>query len=181
DAYGVLPPISRLSPGQAMYQFISGYTAKVAGTEAGVIEPKPTFSACFGAPFMPLQPAVYAEMLGKKMKEHKVNVWMVNTGWTGGGYGTGSRMKLEYTRAMITAALDSKLDKVAYRMHSVFGMMIPEECPGVPSEMLSTKATWKDKDAYVATAHKLARYFITNFEKYKDSVSEEILAAAPKI
>lgn len=181
DAYGILPPISRLSPGQAMYQFISGYTAKVAGTEAGVIEPKPTFSACFGAPFMPLQPTVYAEMLGKKMKEHKVNVWIVNTGWTGGGYGTGSRMKLEYTRAMITAALDGKLDKVAYRLHSVFGMMIPEECPGVPSEMLSTKATWKDKDAYTATAHKLARYFIKNFEKYKDSVSEEILDAAPKI
>ncbi len=181
DAYGILPPISKLTPGQAMYQFISGYTAKVAGTEAGVIEPKPTFSACFGAPFMPLHPAKYAQMLGKKMKEHKVNVWMVNTGWTGGGYGAGSRVKLEYTRAMITAALEGKLDNVSYRPHSVFGMMIPEECPGVPPEMLSAKFTWKDKDAYVKTAHTLARYFIKNFEKYKDGVSEEILAAAPRI
>ena len=181
DAYGILPPISKLTPGQAMYQFISGYTAKVAGTEAGVVEPKPTFSACFGAPFMPLHPAKYAEMLGKKIKEHKVNVWMVNTGWTGGGYGAGSRVKLEYTRAMITAALEGKLDNVSYRPHSIFGMMIPEECPGVPAEMLSAKFTWKDKDAYAKTAHTLARYFIKNFEKYKDGVSEEILAAAPRI
>ena len=181
DAYGILPPISRLTPAQAMYHFISGYTAKVAGTEAGVKEPKPTFSACFGAPFMPLHPAVYAEMLGKKMKEHNVNVWMVNTGWNGGGYGVGSRMKLEYTRAMITAALEGKLDKVAYHPHTIFGVMMPEECPGVPSEMLSAKFTWEDKDAYVKTAHNLARYFIKNFEKYKDRVSEEILAAGPKI
>ncbi len=181
DAYGILPPISRLSPAQAMYHFISGYTAKVAGTEAGVKEPKPTFSACFGAPFMPLHPAVYAEMLGKKMKDHNVNVWLVNTGWNGGGYGVGSRMKLEYTRAMITAALEGKLDKVAYHPHTIFGVMMPEECPGVPSEMLSAKFTWEDKDAYVKTAHNLARYFIKNFEKYKDSVSEEILAAGPKI
>ncbi len=181
DAYGVLPPISKLSPGQAMYHFISGYTAKVAGTEAGIKEPKPTFSACFGAPFMPLHPAVYAEMLGKKMKEHNVNVWMVNTGWTGGGYGIGSRMKLEYTRAMITTALQGKLDKVPYRPHSVFGMMIPEECPEVPSQILSAELTWADKDAYTKTANRLARYFIQNFEKYKENVSDEILAAAPKI
>ena len=181
DAYGILPPISRLSPGQAMYQFISGYTAKVAGTEDGVSEPKSTFSACFGAPFLPLHPAVYAEMLGKKMKEHKVNIWLVNTGWNGGGYGVGSRMKLEYTRAMITAAIDGKLDKVSYHPHSVFGVMMPNECPGVPSEMLSAKFTWKDKEAYAKTAHQLAGYFIQNFEKYKAGVSEEVLAAAPKI
>ena len=181
DAYGILPPISKLSPGQAMYHFISGYTAKVAGTEAGIKEPKPTFSACFGAPFMPLHPAVYAEMLGKKIKEHNVNVWMVNTGWTGGGYGVGSRMKLEYTRAMITAALEGKLDRVHYRPHAVFGMMIPEECPGVPSQILNAESTWKDKDAYTKTASRLARYFIENFEKYKEKVSDEIMAAAPNI
>jgi phosphoenolpyruvate carboxykinase (ATP) len=181
DAYGILPPISKLTPGQAMYQFISGYTAKVAGTEAGVVEPKPTFSACFGAPFMPLHPGVYAGMLGKKIKDHNVSVWMVNTGWTGGGYGVGSRMKLEYTRAMITAALEGKLDNVSYQPHSVFGMMIPRECPNVPSEILSAEFTWKDKDAYTKTATRLARYFIQNFEKYKDNVSEEILAATPKI
>jgi phosphoenolpyruvate carboxykinase (ATP) len=164
-----------------MYQFISGYTAKIAGTEAGVIEPKPTFSTCFGAPFMPLHPAVYAEMLGKKIKDDNVNVWMVNTGWTGGGYGVGSRMKLEYTRSMITAALEGKLDTVSYRPHPVFGMMIPEECPGVPSEILSAEFTWQDKDAYTKTATMLARYFIHNFEKYKDNAGEEIMAAAPKI
>ncbi|MEO6219008.1 MAG: phosphoenolpyruvate carboxykinase (ATP) [Ginsengibacter sp.] len=180
DAYGILPPISKLTPGQAMYHFISGYTAKVAGTEAGVKEPKPTFSACFGAPFLPLHPTKYAEMLGKKMKEHNVNIWMVNTGWNGGGYGVGSRMKLEYTRAMITAALEGKLDNVKYHPHSVFGMMMPEECPGVPSEMLSAKYTWKDKDAYVATANMLADYFVDNFKKYKNFASEEILAGAPK-
>ncbi len=181
DAYGILPPISKLNPAQAMYHFISGYTAKVAGTEAGVKEPKPTFSACFGAPFLPLHPAKYAEMLGKKMKEHDVNLWMVNTGWNGGGYGVGSRMKLEYTRAMICAALNGKLDNVHYHPHSVFGVMIPDECPGVPAEMLSAKATWKDKDAYVKTAYMLARYFIENFEKYKDGANEEILAGGPKI
>ncbi|HEV8083787.1 MAG TPA: phosphoenolpyruvate carboxykinase (ATP) [Chitinophagaceae bacterium] len=180
DAYGILPPISKLTPGQAMYHFISGYTAKVAGTETGVKEPKPTFSACFGAPFLPLHPTKYAEMLGNKMKEHNVNIWMINTGWNGGGYGVGSRMKLEYTRSMITAALGGKLDNVKYHPHSVFGMMMPEECPGVPSEMLSAKFTWEDKDAYVKTAHKLADYFIKNFEKYKDFASDEILAGAPK-
>jgi phosphoenolpyruvate carboxykinase (ATP) len=181
DAYGILPPISKLSPGQAMYQFISGYTAKVAGTEAGIIEPKPTFSACFGAPFMPLHPGVYAKLLGEKIKKHNVNVWLINTGWTGGGYGTGSRMKLEYTRAMITAAIEGKLDKVSYRPHSIFGVMIPEECPGVPQEILNAKTAWKDKNDYDETARTLARYFIKNFEKYQGNVSAEILAAAPKI
>ena len=180
DAYGILPPISKLTPGQAMYHFISGYTAKVAGTEAGVKEPKPTFSACFGAPFLPLHPTVYAEILGEKMKEQNVNIWMVNTGWNGGGYGVGTRMKLEYTRAMITAALEGKLDNVSYHHHSIFGMLMPNECPGVPSEMLSAKFTWKDKEAYVKTAQKLANFFINNFEKYKDFAGDEILAGAPK-
>ncbi len=163
-----------------MYQFISGYTAKVAGTEAGVTEPKPTFSACFGAPFLPLHPGRYAEMLGSKMQEHKVNVWMINTGWTGGAYGTGKRMKLSFTRAMITAALEGKLDKADFKPHPVFGMEIPVECPGVPAEILDPRSTWEDKTAYDRKAKFLADLFIRNFEKYKDGVSAEVLAAAPK-
>lgn len=181
DAYGILPPISKLSPGQAMYQFISGYTAKVAGTEAGVVEPKSTFSACFGAPFLPLHPGQYASMLGKKMKEHQVNVWMINTGWSGGPYGVGSRMKLPYTRAMITAALEGKLDKVNFEAHPVFGMMMPTECPNVPSEILNPRNTWANKEDYDAKAKDLANQFIKNFEKYAAGVNEETLAAAPKI
>jgi phosphoenolpyruvate carboxykinase (ATP) len=180
DAYGVLPPISRLTPGQAMYQFISGYTAKVAGTEAGVTEPKSTFSACFGAPFLPLHPGIYAEMLGKKMKEHKVSVWMVNTGWTGGPYGIGKRMKLSYTRAMITAALNGELDDVNYHKHAVFGMSIPVSCPGVPAEILNPRSTWQDTVAYDAKSRDLAQQFVQNFEKYAAGVSDEILRAAPK-
>lgn len=181
DAFGVLPPISRLTPGQAMYQFISGYTAKVAGTETDVTEPKPTFSACLGAPFLPLHPGVYAQMLGQKMQEDKVNVWMVNTGWTGGPYGIGHRMKLSYTRAMITAALEGKLNDVAYENHPVFGVAIPRECPGVPAELLNPRNTWDDKAAYDSKALFLAGLFTKNFEKYADGVSPEILAAAPKI
>lgn len=181
DAFGVLPPIARLNPGQAMYQFISGYTAKVAGTEAGVTEPKPTFSACFGAPFLPLHPGRYAQMLGEKMQENKVNVWMVNTGWTGGPYGTGHRMKLSFTRAMITAALEGKLDGVAYETHPVFGVAMPLECPGVPSELLNPRNTWADPKAYDEKAAYLAGLFRKNFEKYADGVTPEILAAAPGI
>jgi phosphoenolpyruvate carboxykinase (ATP) len=181
DAYGVLPPISKLTTGQAMYQFISGYTAKVAGTEAGVTEPKSTFSACFGAPFLPLHPAQYAEMLGKKMNEHKVNVWMINTGWSGGPYGVGSRMKLSFTRAMITAALEGKLDNASYDAHPVFGMMMPTGCPGVPAEILNPRNTWADKGAYDSMAKNLAEQFIKNFEKYASGANEEILAAAPKV
>lgn len=181
DAYGILPPVSKLTAGQAMYQFISGYTAKVAGTEAGVKEPTSTFSACFGAPFLPLHPGKYAEMLGKKMKEANVNVWMINTGWSGGPYGIGSRMKLPYTRAMITAALEGKLDNVSYEPHPVFGMMMPKECPGVPAEILNPRETWADKDAYDTKANDLAKQFVKNFEKYADGVGEEILAAAPKV
>ncbi len=180
DAYGVLPPISKLSPGQAMYQFISGYTAKVAGTEAGVTEPKSTFSACFGAPFLPLHPGKYAEMLGKKMKEHAVNVWMINTGWSGGPYGIGSRMKLSYTRNMITAALNSDLDDVEFEAHPIFGMLMPKRCPNVPMNILIPRYTWADRDAYDTQAKNLAQQFIKNFEKYASGVSEEILAAAPK-
>lgn len=181
DAYGVLPPISKLTKAQAMYQFISGYTAKVAGTEAGVTEPKPTFSACFGAPFLPLHPAKYAEMLGKKMEENNVNVWLINTGWTGGPYGIGHRMKLSYTRAMITAALEGVLDDVETLADPVFGVAVPKEVPGVPTEVLTPRNTWADKAAYDEKAKFLAGLFVKNFEKYAAGASEEILQAAPKI
>jgi phosphoenolpyruvate carboxykinase (ATP) len=181
DAFGVLPPISKLNAGQAMYQFISGYTAKVAGTEAGVTEPKPTFSACFGAPFLPLHPGKYAEMLGQKMQKHKVNVWLINTGWSGGPHGVGSRMKLKFTRAMITAALEGKLNNVEFETHPVFGMAIPKSCPDVPTEVLNPRNTWVDKNAYDEKAKYLASLFIRNFEKYAAGVTQEILSAAPKI
>jgi len=180
DAYGVLPPISKLTKGQAMYQFISGYTAKVAGTEAGVTEPKPTFSACFGAPFLPLHPGKYAEMLGMKMEENKVNVWLINTGWTGGPYGVGNRMKLGYTRAMITAALEGKLDNVETVNDPIFGVAVPKEVPGVPAELLTPRNTWTDQAAYDEKALYLAGLFVKNFEKYASGVSEEIRNAAPK-
>lgn len=181
DAFGVLPPISKLTPGQAMYQFISGYTAKVAGTEAGVTEPKPTFSACFGAPFLPLHPGKYAQMLGEKMQQHKVNVWLVNTGWTGGPYGVGNRMKLKYTRAMITAALEGKLNNAKFEDHPVFGISFPKECPDVSAEVLNPRNTWTDKNVYDEKAKYLAGLFIKNFEKYASGVSAEVLAAAPKL
>lgn len=181
DAYGVLPPISKLSPGQAMYHFISGYTAKVAGTEAGINEPQATFSACFGSAFMPLHPTKYAELLGKKMKENNVQIWLINTGWTGGSYGVGNRMSLKYTRAMITAALEGQLNDVAFVNHEVFGLAMPTSCPNVPAELLNPKGTWADPAAYDATANKLAGLFKTNFEKYADYANEEILAGAPKV
>jgi phosphoenolpyruvate carboxykinase (ATP) len=181
DSYGVLPPISKLTTGQAMYQFISGYTARVAGTEAGVVEPKSTFSACFGAPFLPLHPGKYAAMLGQKMRESKVNVWMINTGWSGGPYGVGQRMKLSLTRNMISAALEGKLDHVEYEAHPIFGMLMPKECTGVPAEILNPRNTWADVAAYDAMAKKLAGQFIQNFEKYANGVTAEILEAAPTI
>lgn len=183
DAYGVLPPVSKLTAGQAMYQFISGYTAKVAGTETGITEPKPTFSACFGAPFLPLHPSVYAEMLGKKMEKHKVNVWLINTGWSGGAHGTGSgsRIKLSYTRAMIAAALEGKLDKAEYAFDPVFGFAVPQDCEGVPSEILNPRNTWTDKQAYDERASFLANLFKKNFEKYAAGVTKEIANAGPKI
>lgn len=181
DASGVLPPISRLTEEQAMYQFISGYTAKVAGTEAGVTEPKSTFSACFGAPFIPLHPGKYASMLGEKLRKNKVKVWLINTGWTGGPYGVGSRMKLSYTRAMISAVLDNKLDNVHYHQHSVFKVSMPAECPGVPSELLDPRNTWEDKSAYDVQANKLAKQFVENFKKYESGVDDAIMNASPVI
>ncbi len=179
DAFGVLPPISKLTPGQAAYHFISGYTAKVAGTEAGVDEPVPSFSACFGAPFMPLHPTEYAEMLSKKMKAAGVNVWLVNTGWTGGPYGVGSRMKLKYTREMISSALEGKLDDVEFEKHEIFGLQMPKTCEGVPSEVLNPKNTWKDKDAYDRKAKELASFFRKNFSKFEEYANEEIMNGAP--
>ncbi len=181
DAFGVLPPISQLTKGQAMYQFISGYTAKVAGTEAGITEPTTTFSACFGAPFLPLHPTQYAEMMGKKIDECGAKVWLINTGWSGGSYGTGERMKLKYTRAMITAALEGKLDNAEFKTHEIFGLAMPTSCPDVPSELLDPKSTWKDGAAYDAKASELAEKFVNNFEKFKEFANEEIMAASPKV
>lgn len=181
DAFGVLPPISKLNVGQAMYSFISGYTAKVAGTEAGVTEPQATFSACFGRVFLPLHPGKYAEMLGAKLKaDPNINVWLINTGWTGGAYGVGSRMKLSYTRAMITAALNGELNNVTFEAHPVFGYAMPTSCPNVPENLLNPRNTWADQSAYDAQANKLANMFVKNFEQYAAGVSNEILAAAPK-
>ena len=182
DAFGVLPPIAKLTPGQAAYHFISGYTAKVAGTEAGVTEPQPSFSACFGAPFMPLHPTKYAEMLSQKMTKAGVNVWLVNTGWTGGPYGVGTRMKLKYTRAMITAAMDGSLDaanKDNYHVHSVFGLNQPRVCPNVPTQVLSPRGTWNNDKGYYETAHKLAASFKANFKQFEEYASKEILEGAP--
>lgn len=180
DSFGILPPISKLTPGQAAYHFISGYTAKVAGTEAGVTEPQPNFSACFGAPFMPLHPTRYAEMLSQKMKEANVTVWLVNTGWTGGPYGVGSRMKLKFTRAMITAALNGDLNRVSFRNHDVFGIAMPESCPNVPVEVLDPRNTWEDKAQYDAKAKELAAKFRDNFAKFEEFANEEIMAGAPR-
>ncbi|OUR94671.1 phosphoenolpyruvate carboxykinase (ATP) [Flavobacteriales bacterium 34_180_T64] len=184
DAFGVLPPISKLSPGQAAYHFISGYTAKVAGTEAGIDEPLPSFSACFGAPFMPLHPTKYAEMLSEKMKSSGVNVWLINTGWTGGPYGIGSRIKLKYTRAMISAALNGHLDNVTpetFSTHSVFGLLQPRTCPGVPDEVLSPRSTWNNDEGYYKTAYKLSESFRANFKQFEEFANEEILAGAPNV
>jgi len=179
DAFGVLPPISKLTPEQAMYHFISGYTAKVAGTEVGITEPTLTFSACFGKAFLPLHPAKYAELLGKKLKESNVNVWLVNTGWTGGGYGVGSRIKLSYTRALITAALNGELEKVTFDKLGVFNLSIPTTCPNVPTEILNPKNTWSNKEAYEAKLNHLAGAFVKNFEQFAQGASQEILSAAP--
>jgi phosphoenolpyruvate carboxykinase (ATP) len=167
DAYGVLPPISKLTKDQAMYHFLSGYTAKIAGTEEGVTEPQVTFSTCFGAPFLPLNPRAYADLLGEKLERHNVKVWLVNTGWTGGAYGTGSRMAIKHTRAMVNAALNGDLDKVTYNQHPVFGLSVPTHCVGVPDEVLNPRDTWADKNAYDETAHKLAEKFDKNYAQYK--------------
>ena len=180
DAFGVLPPVSKLTRGQAMFHFISGYTAKVAGTEAGVTEPQTTFSACFGAPFMPLHPTKYAEMLGEKMDESKVNVWLINTGWSGGEYGVGNRISLKHTRAMISSILNGDLENVEFKTHVVFGLHMPTSCPNVPSDILSPKNTWNDKDAYDTKANELANAFNKNFAQFAENANEEILEAAPK-
>ncbi len=181
DAFGVMPPISKLSADQALYHFISGYTAKVAGTEKGVKEPTSTFSTCFGGPFMPLHPSVYAELLKKKIQKHKVNCWLVNTGWIGGPYGVGSRISIKYTRALLNAALDGKLAKAKFVTDPVFGFQIPTACAGVPANILNPQKTWKDKKAYMEKYMALAKSFIENFKKYEAGCSKAILAAAPKV
>jgi len=179
DAFGVLPPISRLTPDAAMYHFLSGYTAKVAGTEKGVTEPKATFSTCFGAPFLPLQPSRYARMLGEKIARHNARVWLVNTGWTGGPYGVGKRMKIAHTRSMIRAALSGMLDHVAYEKDPVFNLDIPVSCPDVPADVLKPRVTWSDGAAYDEQAGKLARMFVENFKTFEQGVTAEVLAAGP--
>ncbi|HWZ42165.1 MAG TPA: phosphoenolpyruvate carboxykinase (ATP) [Candidatus Saccharimonadales bacterium] len=178
DAFGVLPPISRLSLDQAMYHFLSGYTAKVAGTEAGVKEPQPNFSTCFGAPFLPLRPKVYAEMLGQRLREHNAQCWLVNTGWFGGPYGTGERMKLPYTRAMVRAVIEGQLNSAPFVVEPAFGLSIPQSCPGVPPGFLDARGAWKDKTAYDHAAADLAARFAKNFEKF--DVPENIRAAGPR-
>ncbi len=180
DAFGVLPPISKLTKEQAMYHFLSGYTARVAGTERGVTEPKPVFSACFGAPFMPLHPGVYAELLGKKIDEQNAQVWLVNTGWTGGPAGVGSRMKLAYTRRMISAALNGELEDVEMMVDPVFGLSIPTAIEGVPSQVLNPRNTWTDPVAYDKSAQELAQMFVANFKEFESGVSQEIINAGPQ-
>jgi phosphoenolpyruvate carboxykinase (ATP) len=180
DAFGVLPPLSRLSPAAALYHFLSGYTAKVAGTEKGVTEPKATFSTCFGAPFLPLPPSRYAEMLGERIARHQSNVWLVNTGWTGGPYGVGTRMRIQHTRAMIRAALSGALDGVGFERDPVFNLEVPKSCAGVPDEVLSPRNTWADKAGYDAQARKLAAMFAENFKRFEAGVSPEVRAAGPK-
>ena len=180
DAFGVLPPIARLSPAQAMYHFLSGYTAKVAGTEKGLgSEPQATFSTCFGAPFMPRHPSVYAEMLRKRIESSGARCWLVNTGWTGGAFGVGERMKISHTRALLRAALDSSLDKVALRRDPAFGLDVPESCPGVPNEVLTPRGTWNDKGAYDSQASDLVGRFHNNFTQFESHVGAEVKAAAP--
>ncbi len=180
DAFGVLPPISRLTEAQAMYHFLSGYTAKVAGTERGVTEPTATFSTCFGAPFMPLHPGVYARLLGEKIARHGAKVWLVNTGWTGGPYGTGTRMKLAHTRRMVTAALSGELDSVPTTTDPIFGLAIPERVDGVPAQLLVPRNTWADGAAFDAQAARLAKMFAESFQRFADGVSDEVKAAGPK-
>jgi len=177
DAFGVLPPISRLTPEQTSYHFLSGYTAKVAGTERGITEPQATFSTCFGAPFMALPPTVYADLLAAKMREHGASAWLVNTGWSGGSYGEGERIKIAYSRAMVNAALEGALDAVEYETHPVFGIEMPKECPGVPSEILNPRNTWKDASAYDVRARELAAMFRENFAAFANTVSDAVRTA----
>lgn len=180
DAFGVLPPISKLTVAQAMFHFISGYTAKVAGTETGITEPQVTFSACFGKAFLPLHPLKYAELLGKKLESGDVNVWLINTGWSGGPYGVGSRMKLSHTRSMITAALNGSLANSEYKEHPVFGLHMPLHCENVPSEILDPKNTWENPLDYDLKADQLAAAFVTNFKQFEEFASEELILSLPK-
>jgi phosphoenolpyruvate carboxykinase (ATP) len=180
DAFGVLPPICRLTPEQAAYHFISGYTAKVAGTEKGVTEPQATFSACFGAPFLPLHPSVYADLLSNRIREHGSRVWLVNTGWTGGPHGTGHRMELAHTRSMVRAALAGELDDIEYQTEPFFGLSVPASCPNVPTEILDPRKTWSDPDAYDSKAGELAGLFRKNFEQFADGTDDAITAAGPQ-
>ena len=180
DAFGVLPPIARLDENAAMYHFVTGFTSKLAGTERGIQEPQPTFSTLFGEPFMPLDPSVYAKMLGEKIEKYGTKVYLVNTGWSGGPYGVGSRMKLSYTRAMITAALNGSFDSVEYRHDEIFNVDVPQSCPGVPSEIMNPRDTWADKDAYDVSAKKLAKMFSDNFAKKYPNMPKEIAEAGPK-
>lgn len=179
DAFGVLPPISRLSKEQAMYHFLSGYTSKLAGTERGVTEPEATFSTCFGSPFLPLHPSVYAEMLGEKIEKHNARVYLVNTGWTGGGFGVGERMNLSYTRAMVKAAISGTIEQANFYHDPIFGVAVPEHIPGVPDEVLRPRNTWANKEEYDTTARNLAARFNKNFEKFSD-IQETIKNAGPK-
>ncbi len=179
DAFGVLPPIAKLTSAQAMYHFLSGYTARVAGTERGVTEPEATFSTCFGAPFMPRHPSVYANLLGKLLEDHNCTCWLVNTGWTGGPYGTGERMPIKHTRALLAAALDGDLVSTPTFIDPAFGLSVPKTCDGVPAEILNPRGTWADKDAYDATAGRLVEMFVANFKQFEEHVTPEIIAAAP--
>ncbi len=179
DAFGVMPPIAKLTKEGAMYHFMSGYTSKLAGTERGITEPKETFSTCFGGPFMPLRAQEYAKMLGKKITEHGTSVYLINTGWTGGPYGIGKRMNLAYTRAMVTAALNGEMDRAPVKHHAIFNLDMPTSCPNVPPEILDPRNTWSDKDKYDAAAKRLALLFVKNFEKF-GSVSKEIVNAGPR-
>ena len=180
DAFGVMPPIAKLTPQQAMYHFLSGYTAKLAGTEKGVADPQATFSTCFGAPFLALHPTVYAHMLGDKIERHHVQCWLVNTGWTGGPHGVGRRMEIAYTRAMVEAALDGKLQDVSFEPDPVFGVLVPSGCCDVPSQVLNPRDTWPDQAAYDEQARNLARMFIENFEEFADMATEDVRAAGPR-
>ena len=181
DAYGVLPPIARLTPERAMYHFLSGYTARVAGTEKGLTGAKAVFSACFGAPFLPLNPNVYARMLGEKIARHQARVWLVNTGWTGGPYGVGSRMRIAHTRAMINAAIAGQLDRVSHRVDSIFNIEVPTTCPGVPDAVLDPRSTWPNPQAYDEQATKLAAMFVENFTRFENDVDASVKAAGPRV
>ncbi len=180
DAFGVMPPVSRLTPEQALYHFLSGYTAKVAGTEAGVTEPGATFSTCFAAPFLPLHPTRYAEMLAERLRRHRSDVWLINTGWTGGPYGQGRRIELRYTRAMVRAALSGALAKVPSTPDPLFGVLVPHNCQGVPEELLQPRNTWKNHAEYDARSRRLAELFQANFKNYAAQVPEAVRQAGPR-